>query len=533
MRGRVAAAALALLLAGAAPAAPSAGGAPGHAPADVTLGTRTVATLRAEVFAKPPALRAWDANRNLDELVRERAWDEIHVRTEAGGRIFLVGARPVFAFVPEDLDPEGSETLDAAAERIARNLSRGLAEMRERRDGKHLLGEAAAAAVATALLLVLLAGLRFLRRAAERRLVGLTERLASRLEAGGKGFVPLLWLTEGVTWAVRAVTFSADVIVAYLWLAYVLRRFPWTRPWGEQLGQFLLDTARAFGAGALRQVPDLFIVVAIALLTRFLSRLSDAFFGAIEQGRLKVSEAVAETTKPTRRIVTAVLWVFALIMAYPYLPGSGTEAFKGVSVVVGVMVSLGSTTIVGQVFSGFMLLYARVFRVGDFVRIGDVEGTVEAQGLFATKITTPWNDEMSIPNAVVAAASLRNYSRSKGPGGPLLSTRVTIGYDAPWRQVEALLLLAAERTDGLKKDPPPFVRHWALQDFYVEYELNARIERPEARIAILSALHARIQDAFNEHGVQIMSPHYLGDPASAKVVPPARWYPPPARPGNG
>jgi len=224
-----------------------------------------------------------------------------------------------------------------------------------------------------------------------------------------------------------------------------------------------------------------------------------------------------------------VLWIFALIMAFPYLPGSGTDAFKGVSVVLGVMISLGSTTIVGQVFSGFMLLYARVFKIGDYVRIGDVEGTVEAQGLFATKITTPWNDELSIPNAVVASATLRNHSRSKRPGGPLLATRVTIGYDAAWRQVESLLLLAADRTEGLSKDPAPFVRHWSLQDFYVEYELNAHIGRPADRIAVLTALHANIQDAFNEHGVQIMSPHYLGDPESAKVVPPEKWYPAPAR----
>ena len=528
MRGRLAGTVLGLLLAAAAPA-PSEPAATAHEPADVAIGTRVVATLRAEVFARPPALRARDANRSLAEIVRDKAWDDVHVRTETEGRIFLVGSRPLFALVPGDLDPEGTETLDAAAERVAKDLARGFAEMRERRDGKHLVEGAVAAAAATLLVLVLLAALRFLRRAAERRLVAVTRRIGRRLEAGGRIFVPLLWLTEAVTWAVRIASFLAGFFLAYAWLAWVLRRFPWTRPWGEQLGAFLLSTFRALASGAVRQVPDLVIVVAIALFTRFLSRLSDAFFDAIEQGRLKVSAAIAETTKPTRRIATAVLWIFALIMAYPYLPGSGTEAFKGVSVVLGVMVSLGSTTIVGQVFSGFMLLYARVFKVGDFVRIGDVEGTVEAQGLFATKITTPWNDELSIPNAVVASSSLRNFSRSKDPGGPLLATRVTIGYDAPWRQVEALLLLAADRTAGLKKDPPPFVRQWALQDFYVEYELNARIERPADRIAVLATLHANVQDAFNEHGVQIMSPHYLGDPAAAKVVPPERWWAPPAR----
>lgn len=502
---------------------------PRREPAEVSLGTRVVATFRVEILAKPPATRARDARRNLDEIVRDAAWGDVHVRTDPLGKLFLVGSRMVFALVPGDADAATGESLDELAESAARNLARGLAEMRERRSGAHLVSALLASLVATAIVIALLLVLRFLRRFLEKRLVGLTHRIASRLEAGGRFFVPLLWLTEAVTWAVRIAIVLGDVMVVYVWLAYVLRQFAYTRPWGEELGHFLFSSARAFGAGTLRQIPDLAIVVFIALLTRLLVKVSDAFFDAVEAGRLKVSETLAETAKPTRRIATSVLWVFALIMAYPYLPGSGTEAFKGVSVVLGVMISLGSSTIVGQLFSGFMLLYARVFKVGDFVRIGDVEGTVDAQGLFATKITTPWNDEMSIPNAVVASSTLRNYSRSKSPDGPLLSTRVTIGYDAAWRQVEALLLLAAERTEGLKKAPVPFVRHWSLADFYVEYELNAHIERPEERIAVLTALHANVQDAFNEHGVQIMSPHYLGDPASAKVVPPSLWYPAPAQ----
>ena len=532
MRRAWATAVLALFLSFPGPGARAAGepaAPPPPEPADVTVGTRVVTTFRVEVFGKPPALRARDATRSLEELVREGTWGEVHVRTDPIGRLFFVGSRMVFGLAPGDVATARGETLDAASEATARRLSQALAEVREGRSGKDLLVAIFASVVATALFLLVAGALRRLRQLLEGRLVALTRRLVASVEAKGGGFLPLLWTTRAATWAVRIAIGLADLFVAYLWLTFVLRRFPWTRPWGEQLGHFLFATARAFGAGVLRQLPDLAVVVFIAVLTRFLVKLSNAFFDAIEAGQLKVSEALAETAKPTRRIAASVLWIFALIMAYPYLPGSGTDAFKGVSVVVGVMVSLGSTTIVGQVLSGFMLLYARVFRVGDFVRIGDVEGTVEAQGLFTTKITTPWNDELSIPNAVVASSSLRNYSRSKGPSGPLLSTRVTIGYDAAWRQVEALLLLAADRTEGLKKDPAPFVRHWALQDFYVEYELNAHIERPEERIAVLTALHANIQDSFNEHGVQIMSPHYLGDPDSAKVVPPAKWYPSPAR----
>ncbi|HYN41708.1 MAG TPA: hypothetical protein VE129_08030, partial [Thermoanaerobaculia bacterium] len=341
MRRAAATAVLALLLsihASSARATAATGAPPPPEPAEVTVGSRVVATLRAEIFGKTPAARAHDANRNLDEVVRGRAWGDVQVRSEPIGRIVFVGSRMVFGLVPGDLEPEGGETLDTVSASVAKNLAQALAEMRERRNAKDLLLAILWSLVATALFILIAVSLRRLRQFLERRLVTLTQRIAARLEAGGKGFVPLLWMTGAVTWAVRiAITFG-HVFVAYLWLTYVLRRFPWTRAWGEELGQLLSSTARAFGAAALRQLPDLAIVVFIALFTRLLVKLSNAFFDAIEAGRLKVSEALAETAKPTRRIAASVLWVFALIMAYPYLPGSETEAFKGVTVLIGLLV---------------------------------------------------------------------------------------------------------------------------------------------------------------------------------------------------
>ena len=504
------------------PAAPS-------STAKVTVGARVITVFRAEVLGRVPSERALDAMRSLDGILKEQMWDGVRVRTEPDGRILMVGGRRAFALVPGDVDVENGGTLDATVEAAIENLQRSLAEARERQDGGQHRNAVLLSLLATVLFAVVIWALELLRRVMEKRLVAVTGRLAERLDTHRKIFVPLRWLTESVSRAVLLAVRLGAVFVAYLWLVFVLRQFPYTRPWGEELGRFLVTTGTRLAAGALGEMPDLAVVALIVLLTRLLVRVSDAFFDAIEDGRLRVAPSLAETTKPTRRIATAILCVFALIMAYPYLPGSGTDAFRGVSVVLGVMISLGSTTIVGQLFSGFMLLYARVFTVGDFVKIGDVEGTVEAQGLFVTKVRTPWDDELSIPNAVVASATMRNYSRPRSPDGPLLSTRVSGGYDIPWRQVEALLLLAAGRTEGLKKSPAPFVRHWMLSDFYVEYELNARIEKPEERVAVLTALHAQIQDAFNEFGVPIMSPHYRGDPATVKIVPREKWFEPPAR----
>jgi small-conductance mechanosensitive channel len=219
-----------------------------------------------------------------------------------------------------------------------------------------------------------------------------------------------------------------------------------------------------------------------------------------------------------------LLWLFALIVSYRYLPGSDSDAFKGVSVFVGLMVSLGSTGIMNQVMSGLTITYSRSLRQGDFVKIDDVEGTVMELGVLSTKVKTQRNEEITIPNAVVVANPTTNYSRLAQSEGVFVPTSVTIGYDTPWRQVKALLLLAAERTSGIRREPKPVVRHTALQDFYVQYTLLVCLEQPYLRAAVLDALHANILDAFNEYGVQITSPNYEADPEGRKIVPKDQWY---------
>jgi len=235
-----------------------------------------------------------------------------------------------------------------------------------------------------------------------------------------------------------------------------------------------------------------------------------------------------ETAQPTRRLITAGTWLFAIVVAYPYLPGSETEAFKGVSVFVGLMFTLGSAGIVQHVMSGFMITYSRALRVGDFVKIGEVEGTVTHLGILSTKVRTPRREEITIPNAVVTATTTIDYSRFAQTDGVMTPTSVTIGYDAPWRQVEALLIGAAERTPGVRREPRPIVIQAALEDFYVKYVLMVCLEQQERKALTLHHLHANIQDLFNEHGVQIMSPNYEADPAAPKVVAKKDWYAAPA-----
>jgi small-conductance mechanosensitive channel len=316
--------------------------------------------------------------------------------------------------------------------------------------------------------------------------------------------------------------------VSYVGVTLVLRQFPYTQPWGESMRGFLLLTVEHLGTSMLNAVPGLFTVTLIALLARAFARLVRAWFDAVEHGRIKARLIHPDTAQPTRRLLTALIWLFALVMAYPYLPGSQSEAFKGMSVFLGLMVTLGSTGLMNQIMGGFMITYSRALRFGDFVRIGELEGTVMHLGVLSTKIKTVFNEEVTVPNAVVVAQTITDYTRIGESEGVLTPTSVTIGYDAPWRQVHAMLLQAAERTPGLRREPKPAVIQASLDDFYVKYTLLVSLERQQTRLQTFDTLNANIQDTFNEHGVQIMSPNYVFDPAAPKVVAKKDWYAAPA-----
>ena len=251
---------------------------------------------------------------------------------------------------------------------------------------------------------------------------------------------------------------------------------------------------------------------------------------AIASGKARLGNLDAELANPTRKLVSALIWIFALVMAYPYLPGSDSAAFKGVSVLLGLMLSLGSSNIISQGASGLILTFSKTFRIGEYVRIGDHEGTVSALGIFNTRLRTGMGEEVTLSNANVFSAVIRNYSRTTGGEGYILDTTVTIGYDTPWRQVEAMLLEAAGRTNGIAAEPRPRVFQTALSDSYPEYRLvrNATPTQPRTRASASSDLHENIQDVFNQYGVQIMSPHYMHDPNAEKIVSEERKYAAPA-----
>jgi len=499
-------------------------------PATLTFFNRSIVVLRARVLGRPPAERAAGARRILDELTERGVTGPVRTEAVSGGVFITVGSIGVMGLTTIDVDDLAGETLPTVTARTVSHLEQALNETREARAPAALLRAAASALAAIALGAVVLWAVGRARRRVSVRFVELAESRVTRA-----GIAPLSTLRasrvlDAQRYVVTGSIALVDVIVIYSVLTFALRRFPYTRPWGESMSGFLLRTVENLGGSVVNALPGLFTVLLIFVVVRFAIRLVRLWFDSVERGEMAPRWIYPETAAPTRRLVTALLWLFAIVVAYPYMPGSQTEAFKGVSVFLGLMVTFGSSGLVNQIMSGFMITYSRALRVGEFVRVGDVEGTVMHIGILSTTVRSLRNEEVTIPNAVVVGQTVTDYSRHSGTDGVYTPTSVTIGYDTPWRQVHAMMLLAAERTPGIRATPPPLVMQAGLEDFYVRYTLLVCLERPQSRPITLAALYANIQDVFNEHGVQIMSPNYVLDPAAPKVVPKPQWFAAPAQP---
>jgi small-conductance mechanosensitive channel len=497
-------------------------------PFTFTYFNRQIVPLRAAVLGRSPVERANGASRALDDLVADQVFGPVEYELFEGGSLIRVGSRVVLAITNADVDALSGETIQNVSTQTVTRLQQAVREAQEARQPTQLVQAALATVGILAVGLVLLWAIHQIQRRLARRLMATAEKTVGQSKLGDIEVLEGLRLIDLERRFVTASTLGLDIIVVYWVLTVGLRQFPYTRPWGESLRGFLLATAQNLGLGVASAIPGLFTAVIILLLTRFLVRLVSLWFTAVERGRVTTTWIYPETAQPTRRLLTALLWAFAIVVAYPYLPGSQTEAFKGVSVFLGLMVTLGSSGLVGQIVSGFTITYSRAIRLGDFVRIGDVEGVVTHLGILSTKLKTLRHEDVTIPNAVVVSQTTTDYSRFGDTEGVYTPTSVTIGYDTPWRQVHAMLLQAAQRTSGLRAKPEPIVLQAGLEDFYVKYTLLACLERQDQRPFVLAALHANIQDVFNEYGVQIMSPNYVLDPAAPKVVPKKDWFASPA-----
>jgi small-conductance mechanosensitive channel len=490
---------------------------------------REVMIFRASLGTYSPEQRVDAARLRIEHAMASRS--ELRVESQPwDGKVELrVHGQTAFFIMPGDVDELAGETLDSLRVTTEYQLNQAISELEELRSHKYLIKAGVYTIVASLGLILFIWLVARNRRWAESRLIKMAAGKADQIKSHSLRIIGLQNAVAVLRSLTSLVFWMLIISATFLWLEFLLRLFPLTRPIGEELHKQFLATLGTLGQGTLESLPDLCIVLVIAGLARFASTANRRFFVAIARGKSQSRFFDPSTAPITQRLITLLIWVTAIIVAFPYIPGSQTPAFRGISVMAGLMISVGSSNLIAQLIGGLTVIYNRACRPGDYIQIGEYEGTVASIGFFSSRLVTRRNEEVVLANSQISNGTLINYTTLNENVGVQVPLTVTIGYDTPWRQVHAMLLEAAHRTAGLKSKPEHIVLQRALSDFYVEYELRVALEKPMQRPEVLSELHAHTQDVFNEYGVQIMSPHYLANPPQAAVVPKEKWFAPPAK----
>jgi small-conductance mechanosensitive channel len=453
--------------------------------------------------------RAQRISQRLSAIVHDRSISDptVIVTENEGSSELRAGTRLVMVVTQQDARSLGAARALIAAQ-YARDLEAAIRSERLRYAPATLIRSGIVGFIST---LALIAGIwlifritGWIRNRIDRRWI----RGEGGLRVQQAGFVSADRIGHTLDLAIRAIRFLLGLLALDLYLTYVLGLFPWTRAVSHTLVGYAIMPVRTAVVASTGYFPKLLFVLVIGGIIHFAIRLVALFFDQIKHGRIVFASFPADWADPTNKIVRILLIAFGLVVVFPYLPASDSPAFAGVSVFMGVLFSLASSSALSNMIAGIVLTYTGAFRIGDRVKVGDSFGDILETTLLATRVRTIKNEDITIPNSLVLGTSIMNYSRASKTLGLILHTSVTIGYDAPWRQVHDLLIAAALGTPGIVPEPRPFVWQTALNDFYVTYEINAYTNSPREMIDIYAALHARIQDEFYAGGVEIMSPHF-------------------------
>ncbi len=307
------------------------------------------------------------------------------------------------------------------------------------------------------------------------------------------------------------------VSTVYLALPLLFSLFPWTEGFSRQLLGYVLGPVHRVVLAIVHYIPNLLTIAVIYFFTTNAVRLLRFLTSEVSEGKLVINDFYPDWALPTFNLLRFALYVFMFIVIFPYLPGSDSPVFQGVSVLLGFIISFGSTSAIGNLVAGIVITYMRPYKVGDRVRIGEVVGDVMEKTLLVTRLRTIKNEDVTIPNSNILTGHTINYSTAAAREGLIVYSTVTIGYDVPWVQVHELLLAAARTTTDVEATPAPFVLQTSLDDFYVSYQINAYTRQPHRQATLYSELHQRIQTTFARAGVEIMSPHYRANRTGAEA----------------
>ena len=472
------------------------------------------------VSAFPAARRAARDAERIKALARDKTFDPANLSiTQLDGITTIVASgKTVTQITDADAVLEGVSLATLASVNLTR-IQRAIIEYRAERTRDALLGSAGRALGAMVLAAALFVLLRWLFKVQLQRA---EERSAAKLSDTA---IPALrpdTLQSVAQQALRALQVVVVLALAVFWLQYVLGQLPFTRGFARQMLGYVMAPLQTVGQGLLGAVPDLIFLAVLYLMTRFALVLMRQSFTAVEAGRLTVPGFDRDWAQPTYKLLRLVVVLLALVVGYPYIPGSGSAAFQGITLFLGIVASLGSSSAIANIIAGYLLIYRRAFKVGDLVLLAGNLGQISAMRLQATHLRTIKNEEVTIPNSAVMAKEVVNYSALCASAGLILHTKVVVGYDTPWRQVEAMLLEAARRTPGLMAQPAPFVRELELGNAGVTYELNAYCDNPLAVASLYAAILRNVLDVLDENGIDPVTPTHVAltaDARAPKVVP--------------
>ncbi len=480
-----------------------------HPGAEVVLAGRVVLVLSARVGSFDPAARAAAVMGRLERLARDTSVPIglVGLAPADDATDIVAGDRVLLTVTDADAAAAGEPRNQLAGEWLA-SIRDGLQRFRDEHNAASWLLSLTYSGLATAVLLGLLIVTRrlFRRLLAEiatwhgTRLKGLrvqklelisAKRMTATFLAGARLLRLAVWLALLLTYVSLEFSFFPATRLA-------------VRGAFGQAGAAL----KSVGAAALSYVPSLIYLLVVAVIAWATVKFVRLIFAAIESRKVVIPGFFPDWARPTYKIARFFIILIAAIAMFPYVPGSSSPAFRGISIFLGAVVSLGSSSAVSNILAGVVLTYTRAFQVGDRVQIGDAVGDVVGKTLLVTRVRTIKNVEVTIPNSQVLGSQVSNFSSRVSKGGLILHTTVTIGYDAPWRRVHELLITAARSTPGILADPEPFVLQTSLDDFFVSYQINAATDQPRRMVETLASLHANIQDTFNRAGVEICSPHF-------------------------
>lgn len=453
--------------------------------------------------------RAAAIAQRITDLSKDVTFDpkSLSIADAEGTTDIVAGDLVLMSVTDQDARIAGKPRQSLAADYTER-IGRALTAMHRAYSVKSLILGGVYAVLTTVLLILLFRGLGILFPKLYRTIDSWRGTIIPSLRIQKFEILPADRIADFAIGLAKLLRFGLVLIVLYFYIYFVLGFFPWTRGYAAILVGYILSPLRLVSDAVLGYLPNLFFIAVILFVVRYVIKFIRILFLEIGKGTVVFSGFHRDWAEPTYKIVRFMILAIAAIAVFPYLPGSKSPAFQGISIFLGVLFSLGSTSAVANIVAGVILTYMRAFRLGDRVQIADTVGDVVEVSLLVTRIRTIKNVEITIANSMVLNSHIINFSGSVQPDGLILHTTVTIGYDAPWRKVHDLLMNAALATGDVLRTPAPFVLQTALDDFYVHYQINAYTDQPSKMAKTYSDLHQNIQDKFFEAGVEIMSSHF-------------------------